>query len=178
MDSLYDIIQQAKKKSLSSKDVLKLVDNKANLLIYHQLTKYNNIDDALGKYGALILLYETKKNYGHWTLVFKRDKNTIEMFDSYGIFIDDELNFVPKNFKKEGKETYPYLTYLLYNSGYNIEYNDKQLQSKKIGTATCGRWTAVRLLLRYISIEKFIKLFTGNKCFNPDDLVTLITILI
>lgn len=178
MNDLYYLVQQAKQKSLSNFELLKMVKEKANLLLYPELIKYNNIDKALGKFGALILLYETSKNYGHWVGVFKRDKNTIEHFDSYGLFPDDELKFIPEYFRDTNNERLPHLTALLYKSGYNIEYNDHKLQQKMKDVNTCGRWVGMRLLLRNLHIDEFIKIFINNKCLNPDDIVTLMSFLV
>lgn len=183
MDNIHDLLQEAKKKSLSSDELLNLVKHKANLMVYSELTKYNDLDKAMGKYGCLILLYETKKNYGHWTCIIKRksintNKIIIEHFDSYALMPDDELKFVPEYFRDIGKERLPHLTALLYNSGYPIEYNDHKLQEKMIDVNTCGRWVGMRINLKHLPIEEFIKLFKGDKHFNSDDLVTLSTILI
>lgn len=183
MKELRHLIDLAKTKALFSNQVLKIIKGKANLLLYHQLKKYNNIDDALGKYGALILLYETRKNFGHWTCIFKRksyfsDDTVIEHFDSYGIMPDDELKFTEKYMRQINSEILPHLTALLYKSGYPIEYNNYQLQERKKGISTCGRWVGMRLFFRDLPIEDFIKIFIGNRIYNPDDIVTLLTYII
>lgn len=158
--------------SLSNGDINKLLDGKCNIMSYDQLSKYDNIDSAMGKYGALILLYQTKQNYGHWCCVFKRNNNTIEFFDPYGLFPDDELEFVPKNMRKVLNEDYPHLTWLLYNSGYKkIDYNSKQLQKFKGDVNTCGRHCAVRIMLRNLPIDEYIK-FLGK---DPDKKVLELT---
>lgn len=173
-----EVIEIAKKKSLSGGELLKLVNRKANLMTYPQLTKYDDIDKAMGKYKALILLYETKQNYGHWTCVFKRNNNTIEHFDSYGMKPDDELAFIPEYFRIVSNQELPHLTALLYKSGYNVEYNDKKLQIQKKDVNTCGRWVAMRIIFRNMNIDDFIELFKGTKYYSSDDLITLITYIL
>ncbi len=157
---------------------VQMVDNSgANLYIYNELTKFNNLDDALGQNGAMIILYETKKNYGHWVCVFKRDINIVEHFDSYGLMPDDELKFIPEYFKKQSKQDLPHLTRLLYNSGYNVEYNDHKLQSKMSDVKTCGRHVICRLKFRDIPIDTYINLLTeyNNVGITPDMVATLLT---
>lgn len=158
--------------SLSNGDINKLLDGKCNIMSYDQLNNYNNIDSAMGKYGALVLLYQTKQNYGHWCCVFKRNNDTIEFFDPYGLFPDDELEFVPNNMRNVLGEDYPHLTWLLYNSGYKkIDYNSKQLQKFKEDVNTCGRHCVVRIMMRNLSIDEYIK-FLGK---DPDKKVLELT---
>jgi hypothetical protein len=178
MNNFQNIISEARKKSLSSVDILNLVDHKAKLILYPELSNYDHIDQVLQPFGVVILLYETKHHYGHWCALIKRNDNTVEHFDSYGYRPDDELDFIDSNFRDINNERYPHLTALLYNSGYVIEYNDKQLQQHKKDYNSCGRWTAMRIILRYISIEQFIELFKSDSVISSDDLVTLLTIFI
>lgn len=160
-------------KALSSKDIMELIHHKANLLTYIELQNYNNINDVLGKYQAIVLLYETSMNFGHWVCVFKVNENTIEHFDSYGLKPDDELKFVPEYFRIVNYDEIPHLTYLLYNSNYKVIYNEYQLQSKKKGVSTCGRWVSTRLNYRMIPQEKFSKFFLEYD--NPDKIVVELT---
>lgn len=161
---------------LSESDILNLIDDKANVLTYRELEEYDNINDALGNHKALILLYETKPNYGHWTCVFKVGKNKIQFFDSYGLFIDDEMNFVPNIFKETNYNDYRHLSKLLYNSGYKIYYNNYKLQSDSTDEQqinTCGRFVAVRLALRDLTEDQFANIFL--RFDDPDLLVTYLT---
>lgn len=152
---------------------MKLINNKANLVTYPELVKYNSIDDALGPYKACIILYLTSKNYGHWCCLFRKG-NVIYFFDSYGIFIDDELKFTDENFRKANNQYYPHLTYLLHKSPYKIDYNNHKLQSENGNITTCGRFVGCRLILRNLNNDQFASLFKNNK-YTPDELVTLLT---
>lgn len=174
-----DIIQQLQAKSLSGSEVLKIVNNKANLLTYPELTKYDDINDAFGPYGALILLYKTKQNYGHWCGLIKHGDKKIEFFDSYGTFPDDEFKWIPDHFRLVSNQVYPHLTWLLYNSGSKIEYNHSKLQdhTEDIGTkiATCGRHVANRINYRDIPLPEYVKMLTSVEGFTPDMIVTYLT---
>lgn len=162
-------------RSLTGKEVTKLVKGKANIMTYRELQKYDNINDAMGPYEALILLYESKIHYGHWTLVFRAKDGTIEHFDSYGYMPDQELLQVPKNFKKRYYNKIPHLTYLLYKSMEPVRFSQYKLQSRGPRINTCGRWVAMRLLLRDLSEDQFHDLMTSTRSINPDELVTVAT---
>ena len=160
-------------RALTNDEVLKLCNYKCNYLNYKELTGYENINDAMGEYGALVLLYLSKENYGHYTCVFVRDKNTIEMFDSFGFEMpDDEFKYIEKKERIKNSEIYPYLTKLLYDSGKKIEVNVDQLQAFE--AKTCGRHVAVRLRLRDINIDDYVKLMKSTK-LTPDELVIYLT---
>jgi hypothetical protein len=166
-------IKDLESKSLSNDELMKIIKNKANLLIYHQLEDYDNIDDVLGRHKACILLYETALNYGHWCCVFKRDAKTIEFFDPYGLVPDSELKWIPKNLRKDGR--YPHLSYLMYNSPYKFIFNDHKLQKHNDDVSTCGRHVGVRLVMKDMKIDKYAKLLNSDKRFDPDYIVTALT---
>ena len=173
-EDIKQIIKKGKGISLSDLDVLNLVDNKAKVLLYKELSKFNTLDELLEPYGSVFILYETKPNYGHWTCLWRRNSNTINFFDPYGIFPDEELYWNDEYTRKYLDQNIPFLSYLLINSPYkNLEFNDHDYQHESTNINTCGRWCALRILLRNWSPEQFEKVFGYVK--NPDDLVTLIT---
>lgn len=161
--------------ALSDKEVLALIDGKANRVLYPELVNYKNIDEVLGPYGACILLFEAKKNYGHWVCLFKMPGGgKIEFFNPYGGFPDDSLKYIPSAFAKISNQDFPYLSALLYESPYELYYNEHKFQKKDSSTKTCGRWCAVRLSLRDYSLEEFTELFIKN----GDEIVTILTMYI
>jgi hypothetical protein len=172
-----NILKHYEKKALNGREMLQLVKGCANLLTYPQLVEYDNIDDALGPNGAIILLYETRKHFGHWVCIFKRDDNTIEHFDSYGLKPDDELEKIPMNFRLINNSYYPHLTALLFKSGYDIEYNDYRLQRHIKDVNTCGRHVACRLNFRYMDIDDYFDMIKSTD-LHPDMFVTLMTLYI
>ena len=162
--------------ALSDLEVLKIVKNKARVMLYNELAKYKTIDEALGEHGAIFLLYENQPQFGHWTTVWRRNRDTINFFDSYGIFPDEQIYWNDEKTRKMLNQDIPYLSHLLINSNYkNLEYNDYQYQKDGDDINTCGRWAALRLVLRDWTPKEFQKVF-GKK--NGDDLVTIITELI
>lgn len=173
--NILTIIKYLKKKSLSDKEMLQLVDNKANLLTYPELTEYNDIYEAMGPNKALILLFMTRNNYGHWVCLFERDNGDIEFFDSYAYIPDEELEFVPQNFREVSGQDYPHLTALLYQSGARIIYNDERLQKQVKDVATCGRHVTCRLIFRKLTLQQYLDLFKHTNGLSPDDIVTFLT---
>lgn len=160
--------------SLSGAEVLKLLDNKANLFSYSQLHNIKSIDELLGQYKKAVLLYHTSANYGHYVCVWEYN-NTIFFFDSYGGVVDSQLKFLPKDLKKELNSNHNYLIRLMYNSGLNVEFNQYQLQSREPNITTCGRHCVERLRFPEISIDEYYKIFKEASKFMPiDELIVLL----
>lgn len=170
---IQQIIDEYKAISLSDSDVMRLVNNKARVLIYKDLKHYKTLDDMLGPHSAVFLLYETRPDYGHWVAVFKHDPTTIEFFDPYGIFPDEQLKWTNTHTRKILGQNVPYLSALFYESKYpNLTYNNYKFQKEGAGINSCGRWSALRIALRDMDLEEFKKHFYGK---NSDDLVTILT---
>lgn len=172
-----DIIKQYENVALSNFDLIKLLDGKANVIIYPKLNEYSTIDEVLGPYNACILLFEAKPKYGHWVCLMKRD-NIIEFFNSYGGFPDDSLDKIPLQFRKKTGQEYPLLSLLLLNSPYELEYNEFSFQKKNKNIKTCGRHSVVRLLLKELDIYQYkylLDMLCKKTGLNYDELVTLIT---
>lgn len=174
-----ELIKQEIKKSLSNFDIKKMLKGKCNLISYDQLAKYKTIDEAMGKYGCLVILYETKEHYGHWTCVFKthnsKGEEIISFFDSYALPVDKELDFIDDDFKIYNNSYYPYLSKLLFESPLKIEYNEHELQDFSTKISTCGRWVVARLIFRDLPLKKFVKLFSSDPYITSDELVTAFT---
>lgn len=166
-----NLIKKYEKVGLSDLDLLKLVRGKSNVVLYSDINQYNNIDEMIYPYNSAFILYETKPKWGHWCVIFKRG-NTLEFFDPYGTYIDDELKHIDEYFRNESNQNYPYLTRLLFESPYDIEYNEHKFQKKGNNIRTCGRWCACRLLLKDLSLEEFCKLFKRK---DGDEIVTYYT---
>ena len=170
-----NLIRKIEAISLSNDEVMELINGKANLIQYPQLYGINSLDEILEPYGACVILYLTRQNYGHWCCVFKLDNNSVEFFDPYGLFPDEELKFrMDPNFRKRSHEDIPMLSYLLDSSPYNLSFNHHKFQKRISDVKTCGRHTAMRLICRNISLDDYINLFTNNK-YDADFLVTMLT---
>jgi len=169
------VINDLKKIALSGDDIYKALNRNALIMTYADLRKYNNIDDLFKKHDNVVILYETSQGFGHWVALYKARKGVITFFDSYGMKPDDELKFIPKNFRKENDTNYPLLTYLLYKSGYKVEYNQHKLQKDLSDVSTCGRHVIIRLQNKKIPVDQYAKILRSYKGFSPDDVVTLLT---
>nr|VAV82190.1 hypothetical protein GUARANI_11 [Guarani virophage] len=167
------------KVALSNFDILEMLDNKAEIVLYPNLIKYETIDDVLGPYGACVLLFEAKKNYGHWCCLFKREDNSIEFFNSYGGYPDNSLKYIPLHYREVSNQYYPYLSLLLLKYPHKLYYNEFKFQKRANDIRTCGRWCVLRLLLKHLDIYEFKK-YVDDMCsyykVTPDELVTMITI--
>lgn len=173
------ILKKYEDVALSDKLLLKLVNGKAKLILYPELINYDNIDEVLGEYGCCILLFEAKKNYGHWCCLFKVAENEIEFFNPYGGYPDDSLKFIPMHFRVISNQYYPYLSLLLYKSPYKLSYNEHKFQKHGNGIRTCGRHCAVRIIFRNKTLDEYTH-FLNHWCeklnMDYDMLVTFITI--
>lgn len=155
--------------ALSNKDILHLTNNKCNVMSYDDLLNYKTLDEALGPFGALCVLYEFGYRYGHWVAVIKVNDNLIEFFDPLSSKPDREWKFISDEYKKK-----PYLSYLMKESPYNLSYNQYKFQKNKKGINTCGRHCALRIILKNYSLEQYKKFLT-NKKYDPDFMVTVLT---
>lgn len=136
-----------------------------NIIRYQDIKNYNDIDDLLKK-NVLVcfILFETKNNYGHWTVIF-RNNNLIEFFDPYGFLFENQKLYIEQ---EEFKDPINYLSILLKKSPYQISYNELKFQNikdKSIGT--CGKWCIIRYLNRHRGLYDFEKMIkTDSKKYN------------
>lgn len=144
--------------SLSGKDLMEFCSGRAKIVTYPDLQSYKDIDELLKPHGVVFLLYEFKRFYGHWTLIYRRDDGGIECFDSYSYKPDEEFTFIPEYFRAINDMVYPRLTKMLLDSNKDIHYNNFKLQRESNNIATCGRWCLVRLLFKHMDIDKFYKM--------------------
>lgn len=164
--------------SLSDKNLFDLLDGQNSLVLYPNLPNYANIDEVLGPNGMCILLFEAKKNYGHWCCLWKLDEETVSFFNPYGGYPDDSLDFIPAHFAKENNEDKPYLSMLLDKSPYKLTYNEHAYQKMANDIKTCGRHCTVRLWCRMMDDDEYydyIMHFLYEYEIDADAFVTLLT---
>ena len=177
---------QLKKKlayPLSGNDLKYLLKDQAKILTYKDILKFNNVDDLFYPYNAVVLLYLTSENYGHWVALIRHPPTRIyphgyiEHMDSYGIIPDDELSYASLKFRRDNNLVQPHLLKLYANSDLPIEYNHTKLQRMDANVASCGRWAALRILLRDIPLKNFVKFSKSMqiKGISPDMLITMLT---
>ena len=169
-----DKIQKKIKNALSGDDITNALNGKVKVILYSSLSKYKTMEELLGKYKKVVLLYQSSSNFGHWCCLYEYC-GTICFFDSYGIVPDDELNYMSKEMNKKLMQDCRWLTHLLYESCKTVQYNEYPLQQLGPEVNTCGRWCIIRLKYTDISIDNFHKLFTSFKDYKPDYLITLVT---
>jgi hypothetical protein len=83
-----ELIKKSEKIALSGTDLRNITNGKTNIMRYEDLMKYNNIENVLGDYGAVILLYQTvNRDFGHYASLFKdsKHKNVLVFYDSLGL---------------------------------------------------------------------------------------------
>lgn len=170
------LIDRLKTVPLSNTDIINACDGKTKIVLYSDLYKYKSIDALLKPYDCVVLLYETKPRYGHWVCLLKYG-NTVEFFDSYGYFIDEQLKFINNDFKKQNHEDKPYLSMLLLQSPYKLISNNYNFQKKNKDVASCGRHVCLRLILRDLNLKQYTDLFKNDKN-NADSIVTYLTAFI
>ena len=154
---------------ITKDDILNIFPN-INFILYSDIPNINTIDELLGNKGMAIILYLFQEFSGHYVCLFKRTKNILSYFDSYGFQPDDDLIFIKPEVRKQHVEVDPILFELISNSGYRCEYNNYQLQRLSNDINTCGKHCIVRLYNRKLSPETYVKrLYSlGN---DPDKIV-------
>ena len=174
-------MNQLKRVPLSNKDILNKLKGRTNVTMYNQLNQVNDIEDVM-KDDSVVILFEKQPKNGHWVALIKnfnkkRGRPTIEFFDSYGMFPDDEKEYIDDGFLNQSNQKYNKLSELLAKASdkYDIEYNNYQLQKKTKDVYTCGRHVISRILLKDLDIDEYNKFLRSWKGHSPDDIATIIS---
>jgi hypothetical protein len=171
------VIKKLKEKALSGMDIYNTCEKQIKILRNSKMHTFKNIDEVFYPYNAVALLYETAPNNGHWVLLIKY-ADTIEFFDSYGYFIDDQIKYIDDDFLKKSNQSNRYLSKLLLDSPYKIIYNNTQIQQKKDGVSSCGRHLCLRYMMRDTKLKDYINIIKKSNLKNTDDVVTYLTAFI
>ena len=159
---------------LSTDQIKNALNQKVKVVTSDQLYKFKTLDELLQPYNKVVILYiwQTEPNkYGHFCCLSKYG-NVVQYFDPFGKNIDSVINVLPQKFRSENHMDYKYLTKLLLDSPYEIEYNENPMQDK--ASSVCGRYSIVKLALSDLPMHMFQKLFTKDTMKN-DLLVTALT---
>jgi hypothetical protein len=160
---------------LSGKDIIDICRGETHIVQYHELYKYDSIEQLLEEHGTVTLLYEITAGSGHWVCLYYDINNVLNFFDSYAIghgVPDSDLKYAEYNLK-EGR---PYLTLLLEKYKKKLIVNDVKLQAFKKDINTCGRWCGVRLLTRKkYTMKEFQNMFGSTFKNNGDFYVSALT---
>jgi hypothetical protein len=165
------------KKALSDTEIKKAFGGKVKIVKYADIRKMNNIDELLQPYGRTVILFETKPNYGHYTCImyiYPKNKQKILFHDSYGMFPENQLNYIPYSMKNMTNQERNYLLELLYNQPLDIHYNTYRLQKLENGVNTCGRHCIIRMSDDTLDENQFNKVMRETE-YNPDELSVVLT---
>ena len=168
--SITYLIEDSESVDLTGEDIMKICNGKVKVISYHQLADVKSIEDLLSPHGAVVLLYETKQNFGHYTALFYDKNNDVEFFDSYGLKPDEELKYATY-------DNTPYLTNLLEKYKKKVLHNPVRLQQFIKDVNTCGRWTSLRIRMKDLTFSEFQKYFENLQFYNPDFYVSALTFL-
>jgi hypothetical protein len=165
--------------ALSSSDIMDKMNNQTKIIQYGDLSKYSSIDEVFCPFKYVFILYCTKPQEGHWTVLLRLPNNDIEFFDSYGSDdVDSELSFIPMDYRKHSNQLHKTLSKLLKDSPYRIHYNDHPMQQFKRGINTCGRHCLVRCFNSDKNIDDYYKAVKYNARkdkISDDQLITNLT---
>jgi hypothetical protein len=120
----------------------RLFDKSVKIIVYEDLANYKNITQLLPrKRDAVIILYQRKENYGHWTCLLRNDNNIL-FFDPYGVRPDKQLLWTKVYLRRQLNQKIPHLSHLLNNAeseGFKVTFNETEYQDDVTGVNTCGR---------------------------------------
>jgi hypothetical protein len=173
-------IEAIKAYALSNDDINTILDPETKILSYPKFCEVEHIDSVFDRLGRCVFLFLTEnETTGHWLCMFKRGKDTIEYFDSYGEKPDAQRKWLSEEQLEDLGEGEPCLTYLLKASGYKVYYNTVQYQKDKQDVNSCGRWCVARLICKDFSNLQFHNLIKQQMkergLQSPDDWVAVFT---
>jgi hypothetical protein len=176
---MYKLLKDKATTLLTGENIDHILFGKVNIIPYHELTKYFHIDELFKNSNAVVLVYEEKKNSGHYCALLKHDDGLIEFFDPYGTpHIDDELEFSTFNRGFIGGINSGHkISELLKRDNKKFIVNHYKFQKDAININTCGRWCCGRIRMGHLDLQTFARLFLENPIMDPDLLITAMTML-
>jgi hypothetical protein len=176
--TLKAFIKKSEEIELSDSDIRTALDDRLNLITYEDLEQYNSIDDVLGEHGACIILYQRERFEGHWTCLWRSNKNNVLWFyDPMGIEMDTEVKLSKFQLRVHNGQEVLHLTHLIEQSNYTVISNTFEHQKNARTINTCGRHCVTRLLFRELNPTQYNTFITnGFSGMDPDDSVSMLTI--
>lgn len=147
--------------SLSDADIRHILGQGTKIIEFKDMDMFKTIYDLLPrKKDFAIVLVEQKDNSGHWVMLI-RDGNRIEQFDSYGVTLETELNFVSQAMNRmlgQSKQEFHTLMKTIDDED-ELVFNKARLQSEDPTIATCGRHCCLRALMHNLgySLEEYLQ---------------------
>jgi hypothetical protein len=128
-------------------------DVERKLMKYSQLAQYASISDLFpgNQDDYKIILIESEKNSGHWVSLMKVGKE-LTFFDSYGIYPDDELNFISKMKNRllgQGRQEIRRLMKTGEKIKFKCFFSKTKYQSDNQNVNSCGRWVCLSVHMLY-----------------------------
>ena len=155
-------MSEAKVKALSSVDITNYMGGDCSIMKYEELDKYNNLRDIFWHSRYVFLLYPITETFGHWVLV-TLNGNNVEIYDSFGIQIDDEY--------KHGTRKMPrYLSELMIKSPSNIKLSYNSVKQQAWNTNYCGYYCICRAFNLNMKLDKYNSMLK-NSGVTPDEFV-------
>lgn len=144
---------------MGDNDIRKYCPN-AKIMRYPDLQNYKDFDDLLPNNGdSCFVLYLDSPNSGHWVLLSRYRDNDghdwVEHFDSYKLYPDAELKFIPEHKREQLGTNENYVVQMMNNSDdLKKVYNITKYQNDGDNVATCGK----HCVMRYLALKKGMNL--------------------
>jgi hypothetical protein len=149
--------------SYTDSDIRKYLGEDAKIIEYEELLRYNTLFDLLPQDKSyVIILIETKDNYGHYVCLCRLGSGAtdgrLQYFDSYAKGVDEQQKFIDPWWRRESNQDKKHLTRMIKDCPYKLEYMSRPLQSKYKWDCTCGRWMCLFVLqfLKGMDIKAFL----------------------
>jgi hypothetical protein len=104
-----DDVKELIESPMSDGDLRKILGKDLKIIRYSELAPLRSLEQLLPRpKDHCIILYEAQPGVGHWVALLKYN-GAYEFFDPYGMYPDDELNWIPKARRKLLNQSEPYL---------------------------------------------------------------------
>lgn len=168
-----NILEELKDEPFNGESIDKILEGKTKIIAYEDLAKFKNIDDLFGTFSSVCILFPIAETFGHWTCIIKHGKydehkTWIEFFDSYGFYPDKQWDYINPLYQKPH-----YLSRLLANSKYPVDYNNIKLQADDV--VTCARHVVYRISMKNLPLERYQRMLMNFKKLSPDEIVCMMT---
>ena len=141
---------------------------------YRKLGKYKSIQQLLGQYDGVFILYTEKGTaVGHWVCMFKdaHDPRACHYFDPYGFPPEHDIKLTHNN---------DHLLDLIHKykmDGYKLILNKHRFQKMSESIEDCGRHCSIRMRFRCLRDKEYEHLINSSK-YNADYTVSMMSLLV
>jgi hypothetical protein len=169
---------------LTDEQLAKMTDYQIPIMLYSDLIENGVINSLMqSPCKCVIFLVRQEETSGHWCLCFMKEKGSeigVHVYDPYGNPPDSKnwKKYVKNDILESLHQEQPYLLKELYNSGYNIYFNEFKHQKKGDNIQTCGKHCILRSCFLDLDTDEYNELLK-RKCesmgVTPDELVCIMT---